>query len=268
MINPFKYGGVVGKDDFCNRNKEIDEIAQCIKNGHKLFVYSERRMGKTSLLHMVLNRLSKKQYICIYVDLWPTDGVASFTSTVAAKLTESLATTADKMLTAAKHFFSRLTPSVTIDSSGNPQVTFGFDQMSEIQLKLNEVLSAPEKIALKRKSKIVIIFDEFQRLLEYESDMTERTLRSVIQNQPNVSYVFSGSRKHLIQKMFLDQSRPLYRAGGHYPIGPIDAREWMPFIRRRFSDFDKQISDHLINMICQKTNGHPFYTQHLCYAVW
>ena len=268
MINPFKYGGIVGKDSFCNRKKELEDIVQAMKNGERLFVYSERRMGKTSLLHLALSKLPKRHYIRVYVDLWPTDGVESFTSTIAAKMTESMATTADKMLVAAKSFFGRLTPSVTIDSSGNPQVTFGLEHTGEIQPKLVEVLSAPAKIAAKRNNKVVVVFDEFQRLLEYDNDLTERTLRSVIQNQPNVSYVFSGSRKHLIQKMFLDQSRPLYRSGGHYPIGSIDAKNWLPFIRKRFLRFDKRISDDLISVICRKTGGHPFYTQHLCHAVW
>ncbi len=268
MINPFKYGGIVGKDDFCNRKKECTDIVQAIKNGERLFVYSERRMGKTSLLHMALSKLPKRNFIRVYVDLWPTDGVESFTSTVAARMTESMETTADKMLGAAKKFFGKLTPSVTIDASGNPQVSFGIDHAGEIQPKIEEVLSAPAKIADKRNCKVVVVFDEFQRLLEYDSDLTERTLRSIVQNQPNVSYIFSGSRKHLIQKMFLDQSRPLYRSGGHYPIGPIDTKDWMPFIKKRFLQFDKMITDDLIDLICRKTGGHPFYTQHLCHAVW
>ena len=59
------------------------------------------------------------------------------------------------------------------------------------------------------------------RILEYGNDQVERKLRSVIQNHRKVSYLFLGSRKHLIQKMVLDRNRPLYRAGGHYPLGPI-----------------------------------------------
>ena len=100
------------------------------------------------------------------------------------------------------------------------------------------------------------------------SDFAERSIRSAIQNQQEVSYIFLGSRKHLIQKMFVDQFRPLYRAGGHYPLGPIEAKDWLPFIRERFRKSDKEISDDLIRSICQRTGGHPFYTQHLCHAIW
>ena len=61
--------------------------------------------------------------------------------------------------------------------------------------------------------------------MEYQNDLIERKLRSVIQNQPNVAYIFLGSRRHLIQKMFMEKTRPLYRAGGHYPLGPISTDE-------------------------------------------
>ena len=49
-INPFKYGNVVLGNDFCNRSKEQKEILSAIKNGDKIFIYSERRLGKTSLI--------------------------------------------------------------------------------------------------------------------------------------------------------------------------------------------------------------------------
>jgi len=77
-----------------------------------------------------------------------------------------------------------------------------------------------------------------------------------------------GSRKHLIQKMVLDRSRPLYRAGGHYPLGPIAEKHWQPFIQRRFAHGDKRIAEERIHEICEMTQGHPFYTQHLCHLLW
>jgi len=68
--------------------------------------------------------------------------------------------------------------------------------------------------------------------------------------------------------MVLDSTSPLYRAGGHYPLGPIPDREWIPFIQDRFQNSDKRISETEIRGICDHTGGHPFYTQHLCHAAW
>jgi hypothetical protein len=131
-----------------------------------------------------------------------------------------------------------------------------------------EVLAAPEKIASRRNCRVVVVFDEFQRILEYENDSVERMLRSVIQKQRGVAYIFLGSRKHLIRKMFLDEARPFYRSGTHYPLGPIAAKHWLPFIRKRFRKSDKTIGDELIFSVCDLTGGHPFYTQHLCHVLW
>ena len=268
MINPFQYGGVVGKDAFCNREKELADLVKAMKNSERLFVYSERRIGKTSLIRQALERLPKRQFLSAYIDLWPTDGEESFAIASAKAIAESMATTAGRMLETARQFFGRLTPLISADAAGNPQISFEFARSGIKTPDLVEVLSAPGKIAAKRERRVVIVFDEFQRILEYSSDLAERSLRTAIQNQKGVSYIFLGSRKHLIQEMFVDQSRPLYRAGGHYPLGPISTQDWLPFIRDRFRGSDKLISDSLIRSICQRTGGHPFYTQHLCHAIW
>ena len=132
------------------------------------------------------------------------------------------------MLEMAKSFFGRLSPSITINDEGRPEITFGTKSFGEPGPELDEVLEAPQKIAAQGKRRVVVVFDEFQQILEYGSDKVERQLRSIIQTQADVSYIFLGSRRHLIQKMFLDRSRPLYRAGGHYPLGPIEEKQWAP----------------------------------------
>ena len=108
-----------------------------------------------------------------------------------------------------------------------------------------------------------MIFDEIQRILEYESDAVERQLRSIIQRHEAVSYLFLGSRKHLIQKMFLDRSRPLYRSAGHYPLGPIGARHWVPFISKKFRESGKAIPDDVTAAVGEHTGGH-LSTPNIC----
>ena len=268
MKNPFRYGGVVSGDAFCNRQEELAELLSAMKNSEKLFVYSERRFGKTSLVRLALEQLPKEHYLSAYVDLWPTDGEASFSIAVARALAESMSTTADKLLDMARTFFGRLVPGITLDEEGKPKVTFAVSRADMSGPELDEVLAAPAKIAAQGKRKVAVVFDEFQQILEYNGDMIERRLRSIIQHHEDVSYIFLGSRKHLIQKMFLDKSRPLYRAGGHYPLGPISEKHWLPFIRRRFFDAGRRIADKHIHLVCSLTEGHPFYTQHLCHVLW
>jgi len=266
--NPFEYGGVVGGSAFCDRKKELADLVRAMENSEKLFLYSEPRLGKTSLIQYALSKLSKRDHASAYVDLWATDGEPSFVTTTARAITESMSRSPEQLLETAKRLFTRLVPSVTVDSDGNPKVTFGISSGKVPDPEIEEVLMAPTMIAAYGKKRVVVVFDEVQRILEYGDDRVERRLRSIIQRQETVSYMFLGSRKHLIQQMFLDKSRPLYRSAGHYPLGPIDTADWLPFITEKFRTAAKQISRETATEICQLTEGHPFYTQHLCHVLW
>ena len=131
-----------------------------------------------------------------------------------------------------------------------------------------EALEAPGKVAADADQRVVIVLDEFQRIAEYGDDHVERRLRSVVQQQRDVAYLFLGSRKHLIQEMFLDAERPLYRSATHYPLQTIGLTHWMPFIQERFRDGGKDIPAPGVEQVYGLTGGHPFYVQHLCHVLW
>ena len=69
MKNPFEYGGVVSGHAFCNRDAEKTDLLRGIRNNEKLFVFSERRFGKTSLVLSVIAKLPQKHIVSAYVDL-------------------------------------------------------------------------------------------------------------------------------------------------------------------------------------------------------
>jgi hypothetical protein len=225
-------------------------------------------MGKTSIARQVLGRLDPERYLGVYIDLWPTDGIDSFIEALARGLAEAGETRGEKMLTSAKEVFSRLQPTLTLDREGNPMLRFGMASNAERSPILEEVLDAPVRLARKKGRRLVIVLDEFQQILSYESDQVERTLRTTVQQQERTAYLFLGSRRHLIGGMFLDDSRPLYRSAGHYPLGPIATEHWVPFILERFEKGEKMITLEMIEQLCMLTEGHPFYTQHLAHALW
>ena len=267
MRNPFEYWHVVGEDAFCNRRKEVAELVRIIENCGRAFVYSERRFGKTSLVKLAMSKLPKKSFLPIYVDLWPTDSDASFITTVAKAVTEASSSSAERAIELAKQLFSLLKPSITLDDQGNPSLSFGVGRSTRLGPELEEVLAAPEALG-RRGRKVVIAFDEFQQILAYGRDDIERRLRSIIQHQRNVAYVFLGSRKHMVREMFLKGSRPLYRSATQFALGPIAEQEWKPFIEQRFKRGRRRIGAPEIHAIVEITQGHPFYTQHLCHVLW
>ncbi len=267
MENPFKYWLVVEEDNFCNRTKELNELLKIMQSGGRAFIFSERRYGKTSLVKLALAKLSRHNYVTAYVDLWKTDSDVSFITTVAKAYSASLSTNLDKAVEIAKRLFSHLKPSITLDEQGTPTITFGVTRSTRLEPELDEIFTAPEKIASNGK-RVVIVFDEFQQILVYGRDDIERQLRSVIQHQKDISYIFLGSRKHVVREMFLKGSRPLYRSAAQFPLGSISEEDWRPFIKERFKHTKKKISSQLIHTLIDLTEGHPFYTQYLCNAVW
>lgn len=268
MKNPFEYGGIVGPDAFCNRETEQKDLRRAAENGDRLLIYAERRMGKTSLVRNVMGQLPAKNYLPIYVDLWTTSNPQTFAEQVAKATAESADRRADKILETAKDLFRYMSPSVTIDDYGNPSIQFGARLGAETVPQLEDVLRAPLKLAAKRKKRVVVVLDEIQRIAEYSDDMVERTLRTVVQEPSEVAWFFLGSRKHVIQQMFSDRSRPLYQSTGHYPLEAIHVEHWTPFIARRFQEAGKTVSIEVIEQLCERTDGHPYYTQHLAHDLW
>lgn len=170
-----------------------------------------------------------------------TDGAASFATTTARTITSAAETKTTKLLEFGKATFGRLRPIVSLDDSGQPKVDFGVEGRSVSKTDLTEVLAAPQVLAERSGKTVVVVFDEFQQIADYDDDLAERQIRSSIQHHKNVAYLFLGSRKHLLQSMFLDQSRPLYRSAMHYPVGPIVTKHWQPFIAKRFTDAKKNV---------------------------
>ena len=48
--NPFVTTGYVGKEYFCDREKETEDIVRLLTNGNNVALISPRRYGKTDLL--------------------------------------------------------------------------------------------------------------------------------------------------------------------------------------------------------------------------
>jgi len=268
MKNPFLYGKFLTSNSFCNRQKELQDIRRSIENRTNLFIYGERRLGKTSLVKIALSQLAQADYVSCYVDLWPTEDEFTFSLAVARAITLAWSPTPEKVLSAAAEFFGKFAPHMSLDEAGRPVLSFGVSRDSVTTPDLDDVLSVPVKIATKTKKQVVVVFDEFQQILEYPDDKVERAMRSHIQSHQEISYIFLGSRKHLVQKMLLEKSRPLYRSGKNLYLGTIPAAEWLPFIRKRFVASNLSIEDEQISLICAWTDGHPFYTQYLCHELW
>ena len=76
MKNKIKKGGWnwVDGDRFYDRELEIDELTERVRDGIHTLLTAQRRMGKTSLARELLRRLREKgQFATVFVDLEATE---------------------------------------------------------------------------------------------------------------------------------------------------------------------------------------------------
>lgn len=108
----------------------------------------------------------------------------------------------------------------------------------------------------------MVCIDEFQQVGEFSDSLSvQKRMRSVWQHQQNVSYCLFGSKKHMMESIFLKKSYPFYKFGDIVPIRPIAIEEWIPYIQRGFAIEGKSISAELAQQICQRVQLHPSYIQ-------
>ncbi|WP_419782399.1 AAA family ATPase [Malaciobacter marinus] len=255
---PFHYGGTVDNQHFCNRTSEIKELTTDIDTGLNLLLYAPRRFGKTSL---VLHTLKQTKYKYIFLDFMSIVDEYEFINEYFNAISKSLDTTADKVVEFFKKIL-KVKPNITVDFdiSGNPSFKLNFLHKENATV-LKEVLELPYLYAKYHNKKVVVIFDEFQEVVNLE---IEDKLRAVLQHHEDmVSYIFLGSKKSIMTNLFFDRSKPFYKSVKHIPIDKIGFNNWQKYIKNGFETNNKKIEDNHIKMILEVSKGFPYYTQQI-----
>ena len=264
--NPFIYGGRVSGGAFCNREGEIRELLEDIRGRQHVILSSQRRFGKTSLVWKVLEETQTEGIIPVYADLYPISTLGEFIEEYAKAIARTLSSY-EKAKRLMRELFSRLHLSMGVDPAGNPQWSVGFDRSREAET-FDEVVSSLENY-LRRKGKYgVVVFDEFQQITETDGEKTERRLRSAIQTHEHVSYLFVGSKRHLLHDLFSNPNRPFYRSGKIFPLEKIASGHLQKFVKKRFNGAGVDIDEKTLGLIVETTECHPYYTQYLCHVLY
>ena len=117
MRNPFKYGGIVTGPFFANRDEELETLKREIMNLNRVFLVSPRRLGKTCLLHNLMERLDPAAHASAYIDLNAFPDLRALAGAVASLATNALESSTDKLLKRLAEF-KRLRPKISLGPGG------------------------------------------------------------------------------------------------------------------------------------------------------
>lgn len=268
MKNPFRYGGIVSDPYFADRTAELTELAREMENLNRVFLVSPRRFGKTCLLHYLKNSLEKNGAACIYIDLNAFPDLRGFAAAMTSLAAKALESNRDRLL---KIFngFQRLRPKVTVDPDGH--INAGLELAvgeKEALAALVEGMNQTEVLAKKRGRHLIIIIDEFSDIEKYDGKTIEKVLRSVIQTQDHIGYIFSGSEESIMLDMIRDKKRAFYKMGRLMKLGPINRAAYIRFIMKWLGDGGFEATEEDIKRLIEIGEDVPYNIQRMCHAMW
>lgn len=265
MDRPFVFGTAVESANFIGRKQEIERLKMNFTHGVNTILMSPRRWGKTSIVKRVINEVQSRELIVVYMDIFACRDEYDFCNKFAAELLRSTDNRFEEWKNFAGEFLMRLMPKISYSPDGinDWSVSLGITPKTH---KPEEVYALPELIAQKKNTHILVCIDEFQQVGEFVDSLSvQKRMRSVWQHQQNVSYCLFGSKKHMMEGLFLKKSYPFYKFGDIVPIHPIAVEDWIPYIQHGFAAEGKSISPELAQEICLRAQLHPSYIQHFAW---
>jgi len=267
MANPFKYGTVVSGKDFADRETELQALASSLKETVRVFLVAPRRYGKTSLIRNVLDTLQKQKMLTAYVDLYWATSSTEFMELYATSVIRGSKSIARRAAHYVREFLPRLRPRLGFDQGGNPELSLDVSGESRAAAAA-EILHLPEQIAKSQGKRFVVVLDEFQEIMRLNGKDLERRLRAAMQNHGNVSYLFAGSKSHMLIDMVSGKTRPFYQMGTLMTLDKIPEEEFSDFIRAKFVKSGKKISPAALSRIFKESENVPHYVQLLSFYLW
>jgi len=269
--NPFRFGGLAFDDAFADREDEVDELTRDIRNGQDVVVFAPRRYGKSSLVWASQRMLAADDVLVAQVDLMTTPTKERFAAALAVAIYEDIASPLGRVKERATSIFRglRLQPTMSIDPESGA-IGFSFStarEAADIDMTIQQLLELPASLGADRGRRTALVLDEFQEIVEIDPHLP-KLMRAVFQQQPEVSHVYLGSRRHVMARIFNDENEPLWRSAKPMELHRIPAAKFAPFLVRRFEESGRTVEAEAVDHLLLLTDGHPHATQELAYFLW
>ncbi len=253
-MNPFLTKSYKESDYFIDRRKESKKILDAINNERNLTLFSHRRLGKTMLLRHVFATLDSSDYQPLFIDLFATRNLSHF----AQKLTGVLYEYKILQMHRLNKIMGSLGASISFDPfTGAPQINFNITEKSAIIKSIPELF----RYISNNKKKVIIALDEFQEVANYEEVHAEATIRTIMQEFPSITFLFSGSRKSLMKDIFSNSNRPFFQSTQMMELKEIDFNIYFEEVLNILKKHKKTADPEVIKLILKETYCHTGFTQ-------
>ena len=266
MENPFVIKSYESKELFCDREEELQLMLRNCVNHSDMTLISQRRMGKTGLIYRLFDEIheTRPDIHTIYLDIFASRNIDDFIKLMAEAAMKSFkpkTSMGDKLLT----FIKSLRPQLSFDNiTGEPQLQIAYQTAHEKEYTLRGLFEFLDS----QNEQIVMAIDEFQQIRDYPEQNMEALLRTYIQQTHHLTFIFCGSKKHLMADIFANERKPFYSSTTFVSLDKIPEKTYSQFIRQLLNDRQRTITDEALQFIQDWTRRHTYYTQQLCHTVY
>ena len=234
--NPFQVSRLPSASEFCNRTQEIARLRATWETpGAKLVVYGDRRQGKSAALERAAAEANAAgQTVVIFsvaTAIGPEDAVQRLIRAVQKAIGRSWKTVLQD-LAAKLRFTITMSPP---DAGGTPEFGLRLEPgaMAPHAGLITDALDAIDAELGRRRLRLGLGIDEFQRLLKWGGEDIEWALKASLEKHKRLSCVLAGSATSLIEEMVSSKTRALWKAVETMRMGPIATDELSRWIVAR-----------------------------------
>ncbi len=265
-MNPFKYGDPVEGEYYLERNSLKKSVITFLEHQINIVLIGPRRYGKTSFIIDLITDFKARDYNTIFIDVFNVTSHRDFLNQLIAAVSKKKKL-AKRLIEWLKTIPKQFKPALEWEAGSNdtPSLKLSLQayKLDDDQVKqlISNALGALETLA----PKSLVAFDEFQTIGQLEDKgWLEATIRSKMQIQKNVSFLFSGSRHGVIHDMFNNPSRPFYRSCQLIDF-PKFGPEFTQWIIQRFKSVGIKCAAEPIDYLRRLVDDTPNYVQMACF---
>ena len=253
MNNPFVTKGYAGPDYFCDRVKETEDLVKLLTNENNMALISPRRIGKTDLIHHCFAQPSiQKHYYTFIIDIYATNSLADFVEVFGRVIFDTLKPLGRKVWEGFFNTIKSIQQQISFDINGNPVWGLGLGASANPSTTLDEIFNYLNSAG----KPCMVAIDEFQRITDYpDGQNVEAALRTHIQRCTNTTFLFCGSKRHLMTEIFLSPSRPFYQSVITMGLNPISEEKYTAFAQQLFKKNGKSIDREAVQQVYDRFDG-------------
>ena len=267
MERPFVYDRYVTGKNFIGRKKDCNILGNLLEAGENVVMYAPPKSGKMSVIQQTLfnMRASGKNFLVGQLDLMNVRTLEEFLIGFCSSVIGSVSSTEREY----SDFISRF-----LDGTHFVFDSQRFADSNEIVSISGEVddgdivkmFQLPNCIAAERRSKYIMVIDNFQNLLSCNHvghlfELMEDVLKDNKEQARSVAYIFSGSRVNAMKYIF-EEKKWFWKMTEALPLQPVDDREIIDYIVKGFMMSGKVVERDLILGACKLFRGNMWYLNH------